>query len=290
MRSIHTLPLVLVPLLAACVSTPRTALPSLTRLAAPSLDYTTELTDRGLLDGREAPSFEPASEGARVGVGCAVLSIDGETAEELMGGSGLRAFSTRTSEARDLLRACHERDGARLIQSPHLMLADGQKGYVTILNQTAYVSGFRLVQEETSLLADPVVDVFSYGMLLEAAAAAMTSSVEPSMSTVALDVHLSLASLRDPIAEYEVSIAGGIGSITIQEPTLTRQDLDTELQLAADECLVLITEDIERDDHMLVSLITARQLTAEEIEALQRTDINGADLSDYFGLGRSSMP
>ena len=49
--------------------------------------------------------------------------------------------------------------------------------------------------------------------------------------------------LGGPSAEHDVSLAGGAGRITLQEPTTSWQRLRTELELGADECLILIAED-----------------------------------------------
>jgi hypothetical protein len=261
--------------LGACATSPEPALPALTRLSVPPLDYTAELSDKGLIEEQELDFEHDAGAGhGLVGIECSVLSVEAEVALDLT--SGLRGFLTPREEARELVQACRDLERANLLTSPRLLLKDGQQGYITVMNQTAYVSGFRLLQEDEALLVDPVVDVCSHGLLLEASA-----SVVPDTESVALDVSLRIADLLQPIAQHEVSLSGGLGTITLQEPTMSWQRLETELQLTGDECLVLITEDVERKGRMLVSLITARTYTGEEVRT---ADEGGVPLEELFGL------
>lgn len=268
--------------LAACSTTAHYPdLPPLERRSVPELDYAAHLSGAGLaLD--EAPDEPPApaarADEALVGIACVVLSVDAHTGDELLGATGARAFATSTVDAAALVEACRARDDASLLRSPKLILRDGEPGTVAVVNQVAYVSGFRLVQREDATVADPVVDVLTDGLVLGASASAV-----PDTDRVALDVELELADVLTPLREHELALAGDLGTLTLQEPAIARQRLATGLELGADGCLVLIAEDLERPGRVLLALVAARRLTPDELD-VHRTRELGERVEGLFAL------
>ena len=203
---------------------------------------------------------------------------DPEAALDLIDLRSMRAFSTPKPEARRLVAACREQRGASVITSPMIVLHDGQRGHISVVNQTAYISGFEIEVQDDVSIADPVVDVFADGLLLETRA-----DVLPDPNQVRLSIELALADLEKPIPSYDLPISGGATKMTIQQPVATTQKLETRVELERDECLVLIAEDFRNENNLLLTLVTARQLSADEVENMNVTD-EALEAAELFGF------
>lgn len=119
-----------------------------------------------------------------------------------------------------ILRASQEERESRIITAPRVTASNGQRVYVSVITQRAYVQDYELVSGGTGLVvqevADPVVGTFQDGVILD---------VQPVISAdrkyITLDVRPTIASLINGIIS---TVQISLGSIT-QAAQLVEIDL-----------------------------------------------------------------
>lgn len=119
-----------------------------------------------------------------------------------------------------ILRASVEESQSRIVTAPRVTASNGQRVYVSVITQRAYIQDYELVSGGTGLVvqevADPVIGTFQDGVILD---------VQPVISSdrkyITLDVRPTIASLvNGVISTVEISL----GSIT-QAAQLVEIDL-----------------------------------------------------------------
>lgn len=232
--------------LASCASAPKApTLPPLTHLSVHELDYSAQLTGVGLLARpMEIEGFDAVEEGDGQAYSLQVdcLSLDYDVVGELTGWSPAhgRAFTTGSDQVARLLETSESVHGVARIASPMLVLLEDQRGHVAVVNQTAYVSGFEVLVQDAVSIADPQVDVFNDGLLVE-----VRGRLTEDDERVALDVAVTMSDLRKPIPEFQTELFGHGAPVTIQQPVASSQHLETSLELAEGETLVLIGDALD---------------------------------------------
>lgn len=109
-----------------------------------------------------------------------------------------------------ILRASQEQRESRIITAPRVTASNGQRVYVSVITQRAYVQDYELVSGGTGLVvqevADPVVATFQDGVILD---------VQPVISSdrkyITLDVRPTIASLVNGVIS---TVTISLGSIT----------------------------------------------------------------------------
>lgn len=200
----------------------------------------------------EDPFPEPTDSTTYVDVSARVLLMDASVAEELLGWAAhdkrtIRVDRPALEEALDPLVA----SGAiEQVSAPRLMVLDGQRGSIAIVNQSAYIEGFDVRADAGVLLADPVVGIAEEGVMLLA-----RPWVRPDGD---VDLHLEITSieLEDPIEDRQVLVPGARSPVSVQLPISSLQRLTSVAPLSGDECLVVGCLP-EGDDAFVFVVLTA---------------------------------
>jgi hypothetical protein len=131
----------------------------------------------------------------------------------------------------ELTRAGAERP-LDLPRASTLQLFDGQRGSIAVMNQTAYVAGFEVVQHDDQAIADPRIDVAQDGVLLTAVMRGVASGAH------SIDLELTVCELERPFEERTIELFHRSVPVTVQLPRAILRRLSLASQLAPDEALV----------------------------------------------------
>ncbi len=187
-----------------------------------------------------------------IDVRCRFVRLEEEAARGL-GLLGVGAWTLGSEEVEQRLAAPAWEP---LLGEVRLTMHPGQLGSVAMLNEQAYVRSFEVSAGENALMADPVVDVLSDGVLLLVEA-------DEEGARVQLGLTLMLSDLQQ-LDEVEASVPGGFTPVTIQRPLVSRQRLATEATLGDGEVLLLVA--LEPDGAgRLVAFLDATAYEAEEL-------------------------
>jgi hypothetical protein len=227
--------LVLVLLPAAC-SAPRPAVDPVAVLGAHDLRYHASYASGGLPMG----TFEPidvdpdAPERRRIRVSAELVSLERELAARIFGprAAGLCSFRIPAGESErlvDWLRA----EGLEPWNTSAVEQYDGQRSYIAVVNQRAYVAAFEVEASPDALIADPRIDVLSSGFLLDLRGELTEAG------SIDLEPHVSYARTPSSIPTRTMRIPGSSTPVTLQLPEVLLEELSTRVALAPDEVLVL---------------------------------------------------
>ena len=218
---------------------------------------------RGDRLSEEAPA---ATETPQFEIGCELIRLDAGTAARLFDWSPAdpKARTVDMARIRELLDSEDLAGRISLITTPSVLLIDGQRGAVTVCNQTAYISHFDLLMAEGCAVADPVVDVISDGVFLD-----LRATSPPGSARVQLELDLEVVKLHRPIPVVEVAAPGSSARVAFQQPVLSTQRLTTSADVGPTECLILTAFDGEDPDSRLFAFLTARRLTEREVESMK---------------------
>lgn len=177
----------------------------------------------------------------------------GERFRGTLGRSGVASvWQLSDDEVQTVLRATRDAPDASIVTAPRLTLFNGQRGYVNVSTQTAYVSGFMIFKTDGSETRyEPKISVAESGVMLDVTA---TASADRQYATLTLKPKLSrLAALR--VAPYMDS-----KDLTIQVPEMIVHELQTTLTVP-DRGTALIGGFTESASQAIAAL-TADSLTA----------------------------
>jgi hypothetical protein len=153
----------------------------------------------------------------------------GERDTGLVGVTCSRVQAQRLCE--ELRRAGADQDTVPASRSK-LSLHDGQRGYIAVKQEQAYIAGFELVRSGDQAIADPRVEVAQGGALL---CAKMQGGAE---GALAIDLELTLCELDRPFATRSIELLRGCAPVAVQIPTGISRKLAMHSDLARDEALV----------------------------------------------------
>ena len=133
-----------------------------------------------------------------------------------------------------ILRAVQERADIRQLTAPVITAANGQRVYVSVITQRAYIADYELVSGGTGFaiieVADPVVQTFQEGVILDVEPVIshdkkyVTLDVRPTLATliggVISTINISLGSFTNvafqvPIGIPEISLQQAFTSVTV---------------------------------------------------------------------------
>lgn len=226
-----TLPIV--TFTAACSAT-RPALPPLEIKASQPIEYRAEFVPNAELcpESPSAPSSERMFE-----ISCILVEVAEDEIEDVLGPDTAcpAAFTISRDAASGWLAAASANESACAVESPSIVLFEGQESFVTVLSETAYVSDFELsLVDERTLIADPVVDTVQEGARLRLRASSLSNS-----NLATLEVEFMQSDLQRPIHEVEAKLFGLHPPVVIQVPLVSVASLKTRAALAAEDCLLL---------------------------------------------------
>lgn len=225
--------------LTSCATTSAPPLPALTMLSVEEVEYDYQL-------GGQSPEFDvsfDAPDGEALGgiplvnIEAKMFVVDHESSDVFDPERPLgSAFLTTREDAERFAAEAENTSRATLANSQELCCYEGQHAYVSILNETAYISSFEMNQAEYAAIADPVVDVLKDGILLRVVAPSITEE------SVAVEASLLVSNTIKPIPVVEWVPFEGVSPVTIQRPLVATQKLDFDAELSRDQVLVLKCE------------------------------------------------
>lgn len=116
-------------------------------------------------------------------------------------------------EVNFLIRATRADSRSVVLDAPRLTFFNGQRAYVTIARQIAYVSDLDPVVATGSVAFDPEVSVISSGVVLD-----VEGTISADRRYVTMTVRPSLATVRTPLRTVETSAsAGGGGNLILNQ-------------------------------------------------------------------------
>ena len=141
------------------------------------------------------------------------------------------------------------------VQRQKLMTAHGQRGYVSIANQVAFVDRFEVKANRTTSIADPVIETVAEGTKLVSRGEATESG--------AVDLELEFLSheLMKPIATQRLSLPGAHTPVTIQRPVTTEQSTKCRATLEKDEALLVAIPFAGESERVMLVAVTAISVT-----------------------------
>ncbi|HVS18621.1 MAG TPA: hypothetical protein VMT18_08490 [Planctomycetota bacterium] len=223
--------------LGACTAAPRAALAPLETLRPVEAELVVRPTERGL----ERPRWDPwteeqiASSPGRVSIRVRFAELDAEAARELLGDQSATLVSlivSREESERLFENRADPRPEREYFNDSSLVLHEEQRGYVSVTDQRAYVSGFAIRSNGNVAAADPRVEVVSEGVQLM-----VVGSADRSDGRVTLELGLEECSFDREFTQRDFAVAGG--RVTTQEPRGLSRSLATRVTLARDEALIL---------------------------------------------------
>ena len=169
--------------------------------------------------------------------------IDGFTGtvrgDRLSGGNGSSGFTMQATwlepfQINTIVRAVQERSDVRQLTAPVITAHNGQRVYVSVITQRAYIADYELVSGGTGFaiieVADPVVQTFQEGVILDVDPVVhhdkkyVTLDVRPTLATliggIISTIQISLGSFTNvafqvPIGVPEISLQQAFTSVTV---------------------------------------------------------------------------
>ncbi len=249
--------------LASCASTPE---PSIVRADAllgdfNQTEHTYEASASGSVWHPEELNYESPKDitGSKtfVHVTSHTMLLTTKEVMGLVGDARMGAWTIRTSRAN--VEKALKRHGARSEQS--ITLYPDQEGYITTMNQTAFVESFHMEASSTATIADPIIAVATEGSLLRTTGTPLADS-----GSVRIAAMFEMHDLASPIAEHEVMVPGAESPVTVQLPVTTHQSLRFTDELKPNEAIVGALPVTGEAGLMNVFFITAEMLRAEDQE------------------------
>jgi hypothetical protein len=140
--------------------------------------------------------------------------------------------------------------GLSVVAAPRLTLFEKQTGTISIVNQLSYVKSFEIRSQGDTLVADPVIDTLSEGLVLA------LRVQQADAGSMKIDLDLTQSSVVRPIESQQVQIFGA--PMTIQTPVMYTQRLKAQGDVSEDRTLIL-TGLIDSDDQVSLVLINGRR-------------------------------
>lgn len=226
-------------LAAACASTAHSPLETVPTLRRVDVSYRAELAPGAV---SELPASTPSEPGAPVGseslgeivLHARFLRLDPRVEGGLFGPRSVEGRVLDASALEEVLAKCEREGRLEVLQSPSLRVEDGQRAYIALMGQTAYVKSFELTGKGPVLVADPLIDVATEGIVLHGA-----PRLGVGAGIIELDLELEARHVEQPIREIAVNVPGVPRHMTMQVPLTFEQHLATRIALAPHEVLVL---------------------------------------------------
>lgn len=134
------------------------------------------------------------------------------------------------------------------------LCADGPT-YAAYESDTSFITGFRLVSNETAALLDPIVESMRSGLRLKIAPHRNDSpSLEPAPAPFRFEIEQLVLQLPVEVSEAPALVGGQ--SVHFHTPIFRRVNLATETTLQFDEALVVMGPSAEAGDRAFLATLT----------------------------------
>ena len=184
---------------------------------------------------------------------CRIYEIDKDSLSELFGSPQGWLRADRVDRAR--AEALFSELGARLYQnpflSPKLTLRRGDRGYITVSNEVAFIESFELRPTGHTTLGDPKVGVARDGFGVE-----IESSEGDAQAPCEFNFRLSLAQLQRPIQEATSRLPGLHTPMTVQTPIFATQQVELKTELREQDALLVGPIPAFEGDRSLLVMVT----------------------------------
>lgn len=124
-----------------------------------------------------------------------------------------------------ILRAVSKSERIELVTEPRLLVFNGARSNITVLNQIAYVQDFDVEIAQAASIADPIVAVIQDGVVLD-----VRPVVSADRRFILMELRPTVATLQRPIQEVATSL-GSQASVSIQLPELDIQRVRTTISM-----------------------------------------------------------
>jgi type II secretory pathway component GspD/PulD (secretin) len=129
-------------------------------------------------------------------------------------------------ELQAILTAVEKKQDAQELNGQNLTVLNNERGYVSIINQTAYVRDFEVEVAQAAFIADPKIDVIQDGIVLD-----VKPTVSADRRRISLSMQPTVADLVRPIPTFSTSLAGTTQPVTLQLPQLVVRSFATTIDV-----------------------------------------------------------
>lgn len=144
-----------------------------------------------------------------------------------------------------LIEATQAHQATRSLDSPRITLLNGQRAYVSVATQQAYVSGAEPIVSENMAIYRPIISYVPSGTMLD-----VDATVSPDRRYVTMTVRPQVVNLENNPAPADTADIGAF-DVTIGLPEITLNDLQTTCSVPDGGTLLLagnkISNDTERE-------------------------------------------
>jgi hypothetical protein len=125
-----------------------------------------------------------------------------------------------------IIKSTRGSDSAAHLVMPRTTLSNGQKAYVTMQQQSAYVSRFKQSEGGQDASYEPVTHTISEGVLLQIEALAIDGG-----RRVSLTLHPTVLNLRHPIEKRQWEDAPPDQTLFVEAPEYTQAEVETKVSM-----------------------------------------------------------
>ena len=129
-------------------------------------------------------------------------------------------------ELQAILHAVEKKQDVQELNSQNLTVQNNERGYVSVINQTAYVRDFEVEVAQAAFIADPKIDVIQDGIVLD-----VKPTVSADRRRISLSMQPTVAELIRPIPTFSTSLAGTTQPVTLQLPQLIVRSFATTVEV-----------------------------------------------------------
>lgn len=248
--------LALIPLLCTAIgcSLTESRLPALAALSDVEIDYAGRITTEDMPETREL-EWTAADPDARESCGTSIIlvRVDGATGRDLLGeqvpgATGRILGAAESQRLRSLFPSGSE---ALLLDEATLSLASGQKGYIGVQHEMAYIKEFALLAVHGAAIADPIIGKADTGVQAQ-----VECIFDSESGPFELAIRLHKASVDRPIAVTELPGLTTF-SMQVQTPVFAHVEMSARTVLERGQSLLMIGPEAGRSDSFLMALVTA---------------------------------
>jgi hypothetical protein len=125
-----------------------------------------------------------------------------------------------------IIKSTRDSTSAALLVMPRTTLSNGQKAYVTMQQQSAYVSGFKQTDGGQGATYEPLTHTINEGVLLQIQAWAIDGG-----RRVSLALHPTVLNLRHPIKKRRWEDAPPDQDLLVELPEYTQAEVETKVSM-----------------------------------------------------------
>ncbi|MFG0317640.1 MAG: hypothetical protein ACF8XB_10220 [Planctomycetota bacterium JB042] len=208
-------------------------------------------TSEALSVAPDVPAL-PSADAPILPVSVHLLRMEAETATEAFGVRfpGVDAQIVDAEDASLVLRRLLDDRRVQHLQSSDLALADGRRGFLSVSNEVAYVTGFDLKAVAGACIADPVVETRGFGTRAE-----VEARFDDAEGPVAIDLSLESVEPYRPTPVVAIAAPGSGERVEVQTPVFNRVRLDTSARIPVGGVLVLAGPDAAAPGDVLVTIV-----------------------------------